>query len=326
MATFIRSVLRNRVTIALSAIDDSILPPNPISHILLSIRFQTLAANTLPTLLNIFSSLTSIDVLHRGTAVFSMRPADLWAYMIGHGLGTAMPFRNQNAINSSGFITLVIPFGRSLYDPDECFPCTRAGELILRLTRAASDTNIAAPTFSVCTVELPEAAPKRFLRGTTLTFTPAATGDNDFQLYPSTVYTGLLVFSTTVPTGTVFTTTADRLQLLLNNIQYDFAQANFEDVWGEWLNRDGLYAVWQEHIHLENIAAAYTQNVDTNAGRIATHPLSSYIWMDFDPTRDLLYAIDARNIARVTLRVNAGDTSAVRVMPQEMIFLGEAGA
>ena len=325
MASYIRSVLRNRVTIAVSAVDDTQLPPNPISHLLVTIRFQTAAANVMATLLQVLATIAQIDVLHRGTSVFSMRGQDLWAYMIGCGMSPAMPFRNTDPVNSSGFVTLVLPFGRQLYDPNECFPCTRAGELLLRITRQAADTALTGVTFTVASVELPDAQPKRFLRATTLAQTPSATGDFDFQLYPSTVYLGLLVFSTTVPTGTVFTTSADRFQLLLNNLQYDIAQANFEDLWGEWVNRGGLSSVWLEHFHTENQAVAYAQLADTLPGRVVAHPLRQYLWIDFDPTRDLLYAIDARNIARVALRINAGDTNAIRVMPQEMIFLDESG-
>jgi len=325
MASFIRSVLQNRATLAVGSQTDIILPPNPISHILIAIRFQTLAANTLATLVNVLNVFDTVAVLHRGTAVFSMSGRDTWAYMVGHGLGTAMLFRNTSAVNSSGFITLCIPWGPALYDAEECFPCTRAGELILRLNRMAADTNITGVTVSVTTVELPDAQPARFLRATTLAFTPGATGDNDLQLYPSTVYTGFLVFSTTVPTGTVFTTTVDRVQLLLNNIQYDFAQANWEDLWGEWVNRSGFLGVTQEHIHLENTAGAYAQNVDTGGMRIVGHPLANYVWLDLDPSRDMSYAIDARSIARVVLRVNAGDTQPVRVIPQEVIYLSENG-
>jgi hypothetical protein len=313
------------VTIAASAVDDTQLPPNPISHILVAIRYQTLAANVLPTLANILAVVDPISVLHRGTSVFSMSAADLWAYMVGHGLGPSFPFRLTTPVNSSGFLVLVIPFGRALYDSAECFPCTRAGELVLRMNRAAADTAITGVQFTVTTVELPEAQPERFLRATTLAFTPAATGDNDLQLFPSTVYTGLLVFSTTVPTGIVFTTTVDRVQLILNNIQYDVAQANWEDLWGEWLNRGGLSGSLTEHIHLENTAGAYAQNADTGAVRTVAHQLRQYVWVDLDPSRDLSYAIDARNIARVVLRVNAGDVQPVRVIPQEMIFLAENG-
>lgn len=309
------------MTIAASAVDDTQLPPNPISHLLVSIRFAVNAANTLPTMQNILDLFTSIDVLHRGTAVFSMQGEDLWAYLIGCGYTAAMPFRRTAVDDNVGFLTLLIPFGRSLYDPEECFPCTRAGELILRINRAASDTNLDTITWTIASVELPDAQPKRFLRATTLSGTPGATGDFDFQLYPSTVYTGLLVFSTVVPVGTSFTTTCDRFQLLLNNLQYNIAQANFEDLWGEWINRGGVGASLLEHTHLENTAAMYTQNAATLGPNSVLHPLRQYVWIDFDPTRDLMYAIDARNVARVTLRINAGDTGAIRVMPQEMIFL-----
>lgn len=321
MPSFIRSVLQNRTTIAVSANQDTILPPNPISHILITIRYQTLAANILPTLLNILQSLTSIDVLHRGTAVFSMRPEDLWAYLALAGWYAPVEFRNTDPVNSSGFVVLAIPFGRAAYDAEECFPATRAGELILRLSRVAADVAIVSPTYTVTSVELPDANPKRFMRATTLQFTPSATGDNDFQLYPSTIYAGLLLFSTTVPTGTVFTTTVDRVQLLINSLQYDVAQANWDDIWGEQFARSGFSGAFLEHIHTSDVAAAYTQFQATGPMRIVAHPLRQYAFLDFDPTHDLAYSIDARQIARVTLRVNAGDTQAVRVIPREVIML-----
>lgn len=321
MASYIRSVVQNRVTIAVGSNLDTILPPNPISHIMVVIRFQTLTVNVLPTMLNVLQSLASLDVLHRGTAVFSARGEDLWGYLALAGYRAPLVFRDTDAVNSSGFLVLCIPFGRSLYDPAECFPATRAGELILRLTRVAADVAITGVTYTVTTIELPDAKPERFIRVTTLQFTPSATGDNDFQLYPSTIYAGLLLFSTTVPTGTVFTTTVDRFQLLLNNLQYDVAQANWDDVWGEQFSRGGFVGVVPEHIHTSDVAAAYTQFQATGPMRVVAHPLRQYAFIDFDPTHDLRYAIDAREIARVTLRVNAGDTQPVRVLPCEVIIL-----
>lgn len=326
MASFIRSVLRSRVTIAASAVDDTELPPNPLSHLVLGMRYTTLTANTTPTLANLLAPLTRIEVLHRGTSIFAMDPDDLWAYNCAVLRNAPTPFRISDAVDASGFLTMLIPFGRSLYDPKECFPSTRAGELLLRLTRAATDTNIEDIQWTVTTVELPEAQPERFVRATTLSFTPAAVGDNDVVLYPSTIYTGLLLFSTTVPTGTVFTTTNDRVKFLLNNLEYDISIANYEDLWGEWINRCNLGSVFFEHVHNENLAAAYTQNANTDGPQILAHPLRQYLWLDFDPRLDGMYAIDARQVARVVLRIETDDTAALRVMPQELILLGAQAA
>lgn len=324
MATFIRSVLQNRLTLANSSVTDVNLPPNPLSHVTLSMRFQTSAANVVPTWAQLLAALSAVEVFARGSTVFSMSMADLFAYTCAICKGVPAAFRiNDDANNATGFLSLIIPFGRKLFDPTECFPATRSGELILRLTRQAADTAFTGIQFTTETIELPEAQPKRFLRGTTLNFSPTVVGDNDFQLYPSTIYAGLLLFSTTVPTGTVFTTTVDRTKLLLNNIEYDISQSNFETLWGEWCLRNAAIASILGHTHRENTAGAYTQNAETLTPNMDVHPLRQYCFHDFDPTGDDMYLVDARNYARVTLRVNAGDTQPARILPIELIDIGQ---
>jgi hypothetical protein len=109
------------------------------------------------------------------------------------------------------------------------------------------------------------------------------------------------------------------MKVLLNNMEYDLMQSNWESLWGEWINRAALAGGAPGHVHTENTAGVYAQNATTGLMRVDAHPLRQYCWIDFDPTGDGTFMVDARQIARVTLRINAGDTAAIRVMPLEMM-------
>jgi len=301
MSEFLRSVIVQNATISASDVKTYDLPVNPLSHIL--INLQGLNVTDEATLAQILARLSKVEVLFKGASVMSMSGADLHA-LDATLFGNLPILSNQVATdNATRNLTLIIPFGRSLWNKNECFPATKKGELQLQITFSATETEIDNLVLQVETVELMGAAPTRYLKATTQTKTPAATGDNDVDLPINNKLAGVFIFSTTVPTGTATTTTVDTVKLLADNKETLFGLANWESLHGELLNRLG---------HRED----YDASADND-------DISKYALMDFSPMATDEYLLDTKGFASLKLRVNAGDTNVFRAIPLELVDVSQ---
>ena len=322
MAVYTRSIVTPYEAATADSIDTKDLPVNPISFLLLHLKFLNDTAYTKATLGNVLACIDRLNVLFKGNSVISLSGIDLFAY----GYLTWRRWMHQvneidldDAVRS---VTIPIPFSKKPYDPSVAFPATSRGNLIIEIDWAAAYTNLDALEFSIEAVELPEATPANFLRCTTVTRTPTALGDNDIQLPIGNPLLMIILWGTTVPTGTTTTRTINSAQLLVDNQQRYISQADYESLH----NAMGLRAlppVWyDDHVHASDMAAAYTQYQDTNPAERAIDKLGHYALIDLDPTDDLLYALDTAGLADLKLRIDAGATDEIRVLPVELFTVG----
>lgn len=296
-----RSVIAQNTAIVASQVITLDLPVNPLSHLMLNL--QGLNVTDEATLAQILARMSKIEVLHRGASIISLSGADLHA-MNALMLGNMPILTNQVATdNATRNVTLILPFGRSLYDPKECFPATRKGELQLQITFSSSEADIDNLVLQVEAIELFGATPEQFLKLTTLTKTPTATGDLDIDLPINNRIAGIGLFSTTVPTTTVTTKTINSVKLLADNKENMFSLANWESLHGEALNRIG---------HRED----YDGSADND-------DISKYAIMDFSPKNSDDFLLDTKGFANLKLRINAGDTNVLRLLVQELVLSSE---
>lgn len=296
-----RSVIAQNTSIAASQVITLDLPVNPLSHLM--VNLQGLNVTDEATLAQILARMTKIEVLHRGASIFSMSGTDTHALNAIY-FGQMPILTNQIATdNATRNVTLIVPFGRKLYNPEECFPATRKGELQLQITFSASEAEIDNLVLQVEAIELFGAAPKQFLKLTTLTKTPTATGDLDIDLPINNRLAGITVFSTTVPTTTATTKTVNSVKMLADNKENMFSLSNWESLHGELLNRIG---------HRED----YDGSADND-------DIRQYAHMDFSPERSDEFLVDTKSFANLKLRVNAGDTNVLRLFPWEMVLSTE---
>lgn len=292
-----RTVIAQDEAIAASATSTFDLPVNPLSHLVLTIRGLNVTDEA--SLEDVLARLAAITVTRFGSAIFDMSGADLHklnAIMFGN-----LPIlTNQVAAdNSTRILTLIIPFSRKLYSSSEGLPGTKKGELKLQVTTSASEAEIDNITLQIEAVEILGTNPTQHLKITTLSQTMTSGIDNDIDLPIGNKYVGLLVFSTTVPTGTAFTTTADKMRFLINNVERNLANANWESLHGDLLLKLG---------HRE----AYDASADDD-------DVSNYVLVDFDPRQDDDFLVDTANVSSVVLKITAGDGNAVRVFPIELV-------
>lgn len=299
MAEFIRSVVAQNESVSAGEVITYDLPTNPMSHVYLTLRALNVTDEA--TLAELLARLQRVEILFRGGAIISMSGADLFA-MNAVIFGNMPILGNQIATdNAARYLSLIIPFGRKIFNLQECFPGSNKGELQIQVTMSATETAADNAALQIESVELPSANPTKYLKSTTLSVTPSATGDLDIDLPIANELAGLLLYSTTIPATTAFTTTVSQVKLLANSKELNFAKANWESLHGELLNRVG---------HRE----AYDGSADND-------DIANYAFMDFTPMGMDDFLINTRDFSSFKLRVNAGDTNAIRVLPVELVTI-----
>ncbi len=324
---FLRQVIVQNETFAVSTQRTDDLPVNPLSMILVTVRMLENIATTadFSSINAVLNQISKLEVLYKGSAIVSGSLADL-ARLNGILL-RHIPMQTATSIvdNDARAITVPILLGRRAYDPDECFPAVRRGELQLQMTTAAAQTGVDTPTVQVETVELLEAMPKRFLKYTTISRTFAATGDNDVDLPIGNKIAGVLLFGTTAPTGAVFTATIGQLRLLVDNVESYYARTNWETLHNElqrYITESPAGGAFQaeEHGAAANAAGQFLVTGEHSVVGFYDH----YAHLDFQPTLDDRFLLETAGKARIHLRINAGAANAMRALPMELIDVAQA--
>lgn len=312
---FIRSILRQDVTESDGTITVD-LPTNPLSHLIYTIKALNLSANTKATLAQLLGAVEKVEVLHRGSAVISLSGADLYAYncvILGHEPWQENVINTENATRA---LTLMIPFGRKLYDPSNCLFSTKKGELQLKITLDIADTGYDGLMSQIESVELLGASPAVHHKITTLNKT-AVVGDFDVDLPIGNPLLGILLYSTTVMTGTAWTKTIDKIKLLVDNVEKYYAKCNWESLHGDFVNFLNPANAWAEKIHDFEDTASAISNVDTQPEEQVDTDLSHYALMDFGLWIPKEYKLETAGLSRLHLKITGGDTNALRILPIE---------
>jgi hypothetical protein len=318
MAKFIHSVLAQNEAVVAGTVISYDLPVNPLSFILLTLRFQQNKADLQMDWDNVDAMLAKVEVLYKGSAIFSARGSDieaLNAMLLGYVPWISNRYGDDDEYT---YFTFLIPLGRKLYSPAECFPRSTRGELILQLTYQAAFVEIDGVSAQIETIELPEASPERFLRVTTLSVTPTAAGELDVELPIGNTLAAVLFFGTTVPLAAANVQTLTYSQLLADNTRIYFSHTNFEC----WRQLAALKfpppIAHGYHIHQLD-GATYAQYMDTSVVKYRNDRSTQHLWWDFDPTNDDEYLLDTAGLSDLVARLYAGDTNPLRVLPCELV-------
>jgi len=318
MTEFIHSPLAQNEAVVAGTTISYDLPVNPLSHIFVTFLFAQNQPNTQLAQANIALMISRLEILYRGSAIVNLNGADIIAlqsYLFGY---EPMVSNANGDDNDLRYFTFLIPMTRNLYSPKECYPRSNRGELIMNITYPAAFTQIDGVSVQIETVELPDASPSRYMRTTTLTTTPTAAGEMDIQLPIGNKIAAVLFFGTTIPAANVATKTLEYGQLLIDNQRRYYSQINFE-TWRQIAALRSRPPIAHAcHFHQVD-AAAFAQYMDTSHVKYAEDASAQYVLWDFDPTNDDLYLLETAGHSDIVARIYAGDTSAIRVMPIELI-------
>ena len=317
---FLRQVLVQDETLTVSTVRTDDLPVNPVSMILMTIK----GTNSTATLTDyqvvsaLLAQIAKVEVLFQGSAIISGTLGDL-ARLSSILIGKPPKQLKMTHVNGDvRGVCVPIILGRRPYWPEECFPSVRRGELQLQTTVAAAQTGLGGLSIQVETVELLGANPSRYMKSTTISKTPSATGDHDVDLPLGNRLAGTLLFGTTAPTGASLNASIGQLRLLVDNVEAYYARANWESLLGDLQLRCPTTAEVDSLTVLENTAAAYAQFA-TSDKQNNTGFFDNYRYLDLDASQNDMWLLDTKGRARVHLRINADVADAIRIMPVELI-------
>lgn len=319
MAMFIHSVLAQDVDPTAQRVWTWDLPVNPLSHILVTLK--TTHTQVAPTNAATFAAemalIPKIEVLYKGSAIFSMSGYDAYACGLfvcgfeGWGLNEYGETLEERAW------TLLVPMGRKLYDPHECFPRNLRGELVLQITFL--DLPVGWPTefVQIETVELPDASPSQYLRMTTLTATVDVGGEHDIELPIGWPISECILWGEEIPCDVADLATIAHVQILCDNLRLFYSHMNFETMHNMAGRMRAAPGYWGEHGH-DGAAAG----VITGPVLACDHVLAHYLHVPFDIFRDGSYALQTASFSDVILRMGcdlAVTDLAVRCIPCEIV-------
>jgi len=323
MPAFLRSrIVQDEAVTAAAAVRTDDLPVNPLSVILLTLRYRVTAAFAPASIANILGILSNVAVVYKGQNIITGSLADLAAvYYYLSGFFPQQGRRSDAAAAARGWITVPILLGRKPWDSKECFPAVRRGELQLQTTPAAAFTALDNVTLQIETLELLDATPERFLKYTTFSKTPTVAGEHDMDLPIGNPILDIVLFSTTVPTDAAELVSINQAKLLLDNVEYGYALTNWESMKGhEALD---TVADWQSAELTSRLAAgAPAGDAATEAAEWGTAFLRQYAHLPMGPRGMEDHWLITEGRARVHLRIDAGDTNAVRMLPIEVLAVG----
>lgn len=325
MATFLRTVLAQDESITVSTRVTYDLPVNPLSHILFTLKFlnDTVTLTNFSTVVAALNQIALLTVDFKGSSVISLSFKDL---AVLSQLLLRLPIGQNNLVktdNDVRSITVIIPFGRSLYNPRECFPASRRGDLRLIIDYAGAQAGIDNLVAQIETVELPDATPEFFLKATKIEKTMVSGVGNDVDLPIGNDILGVLLFGTTTPTGASYNATLGKIKVLLDNVEAYYNDANWETLHAEFKSKMRMNLENSDHKHV--LGGTGAAGDDTYGVQNDADYLENYAYLDFDPDGSMAYVLATEGRARVHLRISAEAGDAARIIPVEIIKVG-AGA
>jgi hypothetical protein len=294
---FTRSRLIMDRTMATEVISKD-LPVNPLSHLIISIEGYNVTDEA--TLAEILAFINKIEVMNSSFTVLSLESEDLAG--LNQYLYKKHPILTQNVAtdNATRMLSLIVPFGRRIFDPAECFPATKKGELTLFVDTTIPSGSLDNAIINIDCVELPGATPQRYLKSYLKTIpAPGATGDNDISLPIGNKIVALQLRQTTFPATSSHVYGVETCKVLIDNKEFGYASARAQCLVGDGIFHQGS---------LPRNIAAFGDIVPDNI-----------YWLDFDPDRSNNWLLDTKGKSSVTLRLNMGVNEATNLSVFELV-------
>ncbi len=309
------------------------LPVNPLSIVLLTVKAlnDTTAVTAVgySSIAALLAMITNVHIAYRGASIID---ASLQNLAVLAGCLQHWPPEQTHRVETNDdirAITVPICLGRRPYDPDECFPATRAGDLIMTLTTDVAVAGANGLILQAETVELLDAKPKSFIKSTQGDVVMNDTVQHDVELPISNDILGVLLENDHPPTGATFVSGIEELRLLIDNVESVYAHTNWLTLHGELLRKLGPWSM-RPHTHGSTFTPVTTveMTVQSREQQEGLGLLDRYGYLDFDPLEDGQYALKTAGAARVALRLTptVADANPHRVVVVEHVMVGAAQA
>lgn len=294
---FIRSNLVQDLTISTGVLTRD-LPTNPISHLIITMDAFNVTDEA--TLAELLAFINSVQVTNSGQTIYNLQSEDIYAQNIK--LFKHMPILTGKLAtdNYQRSLTLMIPFGRRIFDPDECLFGAKKGDITLRVDLTAPATSADNGTINIEVVELPDASPSQYLRSVLkVVSAPGATGENEVDLPIGNRLVACGMRQTSIAIASGITSGVQEARLLFDNIERGYASARVQSLVGDQISfRNGQHGA---------IAAQ------------GLEPAINVIWLDYDPVGDSNFLLDTAGASRVHLNLDMGVDEATYINIMELV-------
>jgi len=274
------------------------LPVNPLSHLIISMDGYNVSDEA--TLAEIIAFINKVTVTHSGKTIIDIQSEDLYglnAYLFCRPPILTSKIATDNAARC---LSLIVPFGRRIFDPSECYPATRKGELTLTLDTTVPSASLDNSTLNIEAVELVGATPSQYLKTTQLVVVaPGATGDNNIELPIGNKIVCVQIRMTTFPGASSHTYGVDVAKILVDNKEFGYSAARAQCLTGDMIfrvcNQPGDIAA-QGEIQPDNI-----------------------VWLDYDPQGDGQWLLETAGKSSVKIRMTMGVNEATTLTIAELV-------
>jgi hypothetical protein len=294
---FIRSSLLKDYTTA-TEVKKIDLPVNPLSHLIISMDAYN--ATDEATLAELLAFINKITVEHNGVGVCSLQSEDLYGvntYLYGNRPVLVGKLATDNLHRC---LSLIVPFGRRIFDPNECYPATRKGELTLSLDMTVPATSADNSTLNIEAVQLIGATPQRFLKTIMKAVSaPGATGENEVELPIGNKIAAMLLRLTTWPGASTHTYGVNGVKTFVDDSQYGYSYARAQCLTGDLIF-----------------------HYDTQHGNIAAQGAiqpANILVVDFDPQRDDQFLLETEGKSKVHAVLDMGVDEATYLTTLELV-------
>lgn len=305
--------------VAADTVDVLNLGVNPLSALFLKLMplNETSTLGNYKRAMDIAAAVNQLRILYRGQSVMSLRGEDLYAMNL---LRRGVELRDVNTVNTDNVrrcVTLPIMFSRFFGDPTECFPASKSGDLTIEIDWDIADSGYDGMRFSIESGEILGARPTHYERCISINKTFSATGQQDTALPIGNDLRGILLFGTTGFAGASPAPSWGRVELLIDNQQYQIAGLDFELA----MTLNGVlgrrHSMYDAHQHTSATTSPTTSGFDHGLGGS-----EKYAFIDFDVLRNDMYSVPTVGANSVILRAIAETADAVRCIPVERVVIG----
>lgn len=322
---FIQSILAHNEAVALGTVPTYDLPVNPLSHILITLKMARLdtAVTDSPPFMSIPALLARIEVLYKGSAVYSLSGIDCFASSLFVNGFESWGVNAEDIEDGEWAVTLLVPMTRVLYSPLECFPASTRGELILQLTYAAASLEWDDIRAQIETVELIGATPQQFIKQTTLSATPTANVPLDIPLPIGNNISDIIIWQHQIQSTTSDVAAIDKMEILVDNINKFYPESFKETIQNMAGRQRAAPGYWGFHVHKTYVTPVVAGD-PTGVVIAMDHILACWMHLPFDIFKNGEYALLTAGASAVLLRLDITAFGPIRIIPVEIV--GSAGS
>lgn len=322
---FTQSILAHDVAVTAGTVVTYDLPVNPLSHILLTLKCARLdtAVTDSPPFMSIPAIIDRIEVLYKGSAVYSMNGIDCMASGIFVNGFETWGVNAEDIENGEWAATLLVPLTRVLYSPIECFPSSTRGELILQITYAAASAEWDDIRMQIETVEIMGASPQQFIKQTTLSASPGANIPLDIPLPIGNNISDIIIWQHQIQSGVSDTAAIDKMEILVDNINHFYPESFTETIQNMAGRMRPAPGYWGSHVHKTYVTPVVAGD-PTGIVIAMDHILACWMHLPFDIFKNGEFALRTAGASAVVLRLDIVAFGALRIIPVEIV--GATGA